>query len=275
MAEYRGVSGVARKVTKVYRGVNGVARNVSKQYRGVSGVARNFFGVEPWEEALEDAGYSPSSLEETLKDSEACIIIANDEEAVAFISENYKEQLSSCIDSDFSDGLNLLCYKCKTKTYLFRDGNKCTNITGGWTVDNGSFGSNYVEVHGVWDWDKANSYDGYGGEAGGAYTVNKLQLTGFSKYGCYCAVNSGGYTAMKLAMGGSVHNGNSYWYADGYTQNTFVSTTDDIEATTYYTTETMDDTKRASVRASDPRSHPGNDSIVFNIKGTFYKIWVE
>lgn len=44
MGAYRGVSGVARKVTKMYRGVSGVARNVKKGYRGVSGVARQFFG---------------------------------------------------------------------------------------------------------------------------------------------------------------------------------------------------------------------------------------
>lgn len=232
-------------------------------------------GGEPWEDALDLVGYSATSIEEALANSKICTALAGNAEAVAIMKANYRTEMSAVIDSDFSDELNLLNFKCKAKTYLFKNGNKCTNITGGWTVDNGSFGSNYVEVHGVFDWDKANSYDGYGGEAGGAYTVNKLQLTGFSKYGCYCAVNSGGYTAMKLAMGGSVHNGNSYWYADGYTQNAFVSTTDDIEATTYYTTETMDDTKRASVRASDPSAHPGNASLIFNIKGTFYSIWVE
>lgn len=47
MAEYRGVSGVARKVSKVYRGVSGVARKVTKQYRGVNGVARKFFDSIP------------------------------------------------------------------------------------------------------------------------------------------------------------------------------------------------------------------------------------
>ena len=42
---YRGVSGVARKVTTPYRGVGGVARKVTKGYRGVSGVARQFFAA--------------------------------------------------------------------------------------------------------------------------------------------------------------------------------------------------------------------------------------
>ena len=43
---YRGVSGVARKVTKQYRGVSGVARKVTKQYVGVSGVARQTFASD-------------------------------------------------------------------------------------------------------------------------------------------------------------------------------------------------------------------------------------
>lgn len=42
-AEYCGVDGVARKITKEYRGVGGVARKVTKAYRGVSGVARQYF----------------------------------------------------------------------------------------------------------------------------------------------------------------------------------------------------------------------------------------
>lgn len=48
MGRYKGVNGVARKVTKRYRGVDGVAREIIKGYRGVDGVARQFFaaGIE-------------------------------------------------------------------------------------------------------------------------------------------------------------------------------------------------------------------------------------
>ena len=42
-AVYRGVSNVARQVTKIYRGVSNVARQVTKGYRGVSNVARQFY----------------------------------------------------------------------------------------------------------------------------------------------------------------------------------------------------------------------------------------
>lgn len=43
MAEYRGVSGVARTVAKEYRGVSGIARQIAKAYRGVAAIARQYF----------------------------------------------------------------------------------------------------------------------------------------------------------------------------------------------------------------------------------------
>lgn len=42
MGEYRGVGGIARKITKEYRGVNAVARRIVKAYRGVNNVARQY-----------------------------------------------------------------------------------------------------------------------------------------------------------------------------------------------------------------------------------------
>lgn len=44
MPEYRGINGVARKITKEYRGVDGVARKVGKAYRGIDGIARQYLG---------------------------------------------------------------------------------------------------------------------------------------------------------------------------------------------------------------------------------------
>lgn len=43
MAEYRGINGVARRISKEYRGVNGVARKIVKAYRGINNVARKYF----------------------------------------------------------------------------------------------------------------------------------------------------------------------------------------------------------------------------------------
>lgn len=47
-AQYVGVDGVAREVTKNYVGVSGVARNVTNGYVGVDGVAREFFSSSPY-----------------------------------------------------------------------------------------------------------------------------------------------------------------------------------------------------------------------------------
>lgn len=43
MAEYRGVSGIARQIVKQYRGVSNIARPIIAAWRGVSGVARKYF----------------------------------------------------------------------------------------------------------------------------------------------------------------------------------------------------------------------------------------
>lgn len=138
MAEYRGVDGVARKVTKVYRGIDGVARKVTKQYRGIDGVARKFFGGEPWEEAAALVGYSPASLDALLKDSTICTAIAGNATARDIMKTNYSSNMTSYIDSNFNNGLNLLNFNCKLKCYLYKAGNQCTNITGGWRTQQGS-----------------------------------------------------------------------------------------------------------------------------------------
>ena len=43
---YRGIGGVARKITKRYIGIGGVARNVKARYRGIGGVARQTFASD-------------------------------------------------------------------------------------------------------------------------------------------------------------------------------------------------------------------------------------
>lgn len=48
IGEYRGVNGVARKITKEYRGVDAVARRIIRGYRGVDGVARKYLDSHRW-----------------------------------------------------------------------------------------------------------------------------------------------------------------------------------------------------------------------------------
>lgn len=213
-----------------------------------------------------------SSLTDTLSNSNVCTAIANNPTAYNIMAIHYKSEMTDYIDKKFSNELNLLNFKCRAKTYLFKNGNQCINVTGGWTADNGAIESNQIRIYGYWDQHKADTYDGYGGEAGGAYTVNKLDLTGFNKYGCTMSVKGGQYGSSSYGMGGSSYNGNSYWYADGYTTNTFLATSGDTATATYYTVETMGAGKYASVRISDPGEING---IVYAGTGYFYEIWVE
>lgn len=133
-ATYVGVNGVARKVSKKYVGVDSVARKISKGYVGVDGVARKFFGGEPWEEAAALVGYSPASLDALLKNSTICKAIAGNTTATSIMKTNYSSNITSYIDSNWNAGLNFLSFKCKLKCYLFKAGNECTDITGGWSI---------------------------------------------------------------------------------------------------------------------------------------------
>lgn len=192
MAEYRGVNGVARKVTKVYRGVNGVARKIKTQYRGVSGVARKFFGGEPWEEAAALVGYSVVSLDALLKNSAACNAMANNSTAYGIMKSNYSSQLKSYIDSNWNEGLNTLNYKCGLKTYLFNSGNVCTGVTGGWngTVTDSDFGGTERKAS-ITSTQIYLTYN-YDNSKGISYrrTTNNINRSGYSKVGlvstCYC-----------------------------------------------------------------------------------------
>lgn len=94
------------------------------------------FGGEAWEEAIELVGYSAASLDAVLASSEMCTALAGNAEAYGIMKNNYSSEMTAAIDSNFSDGLNLLNYKCKLKTYLFKNGNVCSNITGGFKWQN-------------------------------------------------------------------------------------------------------------------------------------------
>ena len=46
--------------------------------------------------------------------------------------------MTSYIDSNFNDGLNLLNYKCGIRCYVYKNGNECSNISGGWYANGGN-----------------------------------------------------------------------------------------------------------------------------------------
>lgn len=84
-------------------------------------------------QALRIVGHAPmGSIDAILLDPNLCNILAQNATAFGIFEAHYKSQLSAYIDSNFNDSLNLLCFLSKAKAYLYRDGNQCTYITGGW-----------------------------------------------------------------------------------------------------------------------------------------------
>ena len=48
--------------------------------------------------------------------------MAGNADAVEIMQEHYSSKMTTAIDTDWNEGLNLLNYKCKLKAYLFRNG---------------------------------------------------------------------------------------------------------------------------------------------------------
>ncbi len=66
----------------------------------------------------------------------ACSKLAASTTAINIIKTNAtcKAELTNRINASFNDTINLLNYKVGAKAYLYKDGNQCYNITGGWIV---------------------------------------------------------------------------------------------------------------------------------------------
>ena len=75
-------------------------------------------------------------MDATLKNSTVMAKIAANSTALGVMKNHYASSMNSYVSSNFSDALNLANYKAGLKTYLFKNGNLCTNITGGWNLTN-------------------------------------------------------------------------------------------------------------------------------------------
>lgn len=92
---------------------------------------------EPFNEALLFAGLPKAgSLEEVLTNDETCTALAENVASYSIMKENYSADMTSAIDSNWNEGLNLLNYRGGLKCYLFKAGNQCAGITGGWVTGN-------------------------------------------------------------------------------------------------------------------------------------------
>ena len=89
--------------------------------------------IDPFNAALKLVGLDAvESLDQVLSNSESCTALAGNSDAVSIMSANYKSEMSERNTSNYTSGLNLLCFKCKAKTYLLKGQNQCTEITSSW-----------------------------------------------------------------------------------------------------------------------------------------------
>lgn len=123
-----------------------------------------------------------NNLSEILLDSELCEALANNTDAVSIMSNNYTEQMSVTLTDNFNDGLNLLSYNCGYKSYLYKDGAECVNITGGWSADGyTNFGQSYSTISGTKN--STNMYLDGNADAKTAVlgSINKINVDNFNK----------------------------------------------------------------------------------------------
>lgn len=144
--------------------------------------------ASPFNDALALVGYDPmDSIEAVLASSDACTALAGNAEAYTIMKDNYSAEMTTAIDSAWNDGLNTLNYKCKLKCYLYKAGNQCIGVSGGWTVK-------WAWVlAGAWGIASANDNnticmqfnrdngDGHYKDKCTASTKNSIDATGFSK----------------------------------------------------------------------------------------------
>ena len=147
--------------------------------------------LEPFNVALVLAGRDTvATLDEALKNSDACAAIAANSEARGIMKENYAAEMKAHIDSAWNDGLNTLNYMCKLKAYLFKDGNSCTGVTGGWggTISSTPYGGTVVK--GSIKSNQLNTLFDKDDTKGVAYlrTTKSIDRSGYSKVGLKASV---------------------------------------------------------------------------------------
>ena len=92
---------------------------------------------EPFNKALALVGIDKvDTLDAVLTNSEYCTALAGNADAYTIMKDNYSADMTTAIDSAWNEGLNTLNYKCGLKCWLFKAGNQCRGITGGWATGN-------------------------------------------------------------------------------------------------------------------------------------------
>ena len=166
------------------RSLTGLATNtthtitvVATDNAGRTTTVTRYLRVEAYyQQAARTAGAAvQASLDATLKNSAVCSSIAGNAAAYDIMAAHYKSQMTSYIDSNWSEGLNFLCYRCKTKCYLFRAGNECSKVSGGWKK------SGFTNT--------GSRLSCGSGNRANAWTQNAIGFSGFSQFYAVCVKN--------------------------------------------------------------------------------------
>ena len=142
---------------------------------GNQSTATRYVRIEAYyQQAARVAGTTvQSSLDNTLSNSTVCTAIAGNGTAYGIMKTRYSSNMSSKNNSYVSSGLNLLCYKCNCKTWLYHAGITCGEIVGSWDRVNDS--GTYMEPS---DWNYCATAQGW--------NTTAINFTGFST--CYASV---------------------------------------------------------------------------------------
>ena len=77
--------------------------------------------LAPYNQAMKLAGQgTAASLSAVLTNSDYCKAISNNATATKIMKENYSSDITTAIDSNWNEGLNLLAHNCKLKFYFIR-----------------------------------------------------------------------------------------------------------------------------------------------------------
>ena len=143
---------------------------------------------DPYNEALALVGIDKvDTLEAVLTNSDYCTALAGNADAYAIMKDNYSADMTTAIDSGWNDGLNLLNYKCKLKCYLYKAGNTCDGVSGGWTVKWAAVLAGAVtsaktnDSNTIYMMFNRDNGDGLYRDSCTASTKNSIDATGFSK----------------------------------------------------------------------------------------------
>ena len=180
-----------------------------------------------------------SSLANTLTNSTVCAAIAGNSTACSIMKSYYSTNMTSYIDSNFNDGLNLLNYKCGLKCYLYMRGNQCSSITGGWTTWTNGGGGGIVPTIGSYQINfEIPSGDKNQYACGGAIAKTSINLSGYNTLIIVItnANNGGGWVAPGYTMCTGFRSSYSTSFDTGTSSFGVINIT--MSKDTLYTTET-------------------------------------